>query len=85
MVTSLDQTVGWGLMFLAATIFVYYSIWVIILPFLGPNQKLHSFFPPQFYAVAFPLVLMSVALVIIGLTMTVIIVRSKLKAKPKSE
>ncbi|XP_041370820.1 dolichol phosphate-mannose biosynthesis regulatory protein-like [Gigantopelta aegis] len=66
MATSMDQAAGWGMVGLAGAIFSYYTIWVIILPFVDVNQNIHKFFPPRMYAIAGPLIAGVVALVLIG-------------------
>ncbi|GFN79710.1 dolichol phosphate-mannose biosynthesis regulatory protein [Plakobranchus ocellatus] len=66
MAARLDQAVGWGLVSLAAFVFTYYTIWVIVLPFVDADQPIHKFFLPRFYAIAGPLVAGVVALTLIG-------------------
>ncbi|RUS87416.1 hypothetical protein EGW08_004791 [Elysia chlorotica] len=63
---GMDQAVGWSFVSLAGFIFTYYTIWVIVLPFVEPDQPIHNFFLPRFYAIAGPLVAGVVALTMIG-------------------
>ncbi|PIK53166.1 putative dolichol phosphate-mannose biosynthesis regulatory protein, partial [Apostichopus japonicus] len=54
--TGSDQAVGYGIVLFAGAVFIYYSLWVIILPFVEPGQFLHQLFLPRAYAVILPLV-----------------------------
>ncbi|GAB5031993.1 dolichol phosphate-mannose biosynthesis regulatory protein [Nannochloropsis oceanica] len=68
-----DQLAGAFLLAVAVIVFVYYTLWVIVLPFIDPDVGLHAFFPPRFYAIAIPTVLLVVFVglvtLFIGLTM----------------
>ncbi|KAH9498987.1 Dolichol phosphate-mannose biosynthesis regulatory protein [Bulinus truncatus] len=64
---GMDQVTGWSLVSLSGFIFVYYSVWVIILPFVDQDQPIHKFFLPRIYALAGPLIAGVIALTLIGL------------------
>lgn len=85
MATNFDKVIGWSMVSLAVTIFAYYTLWVIVLPFIEPHEKIHSFFLPRYYAAAIPLTLMVVTLIIIGITVAAIMTTQKLKFKLKKE
>ncbi|XP_064616177.1 dolichol phosphate-mannose biosynthesis regulatory protein-like isoform X2 [Liolophura sinensis] len=74
-----DQVVGYGLVTFAGLIFTYYTLWVIILPFVDENQDIHRFFLPRTYALSLPLIAGVIALVCIG----AFVVTLKMKAKKK--
>ncbi|KAI8779157.1 dolichol phosphate-mannose biosynthesis regulatory protein, partial [Biomphalaria glabrata] len=66
MTPGVHQVTGWGLVSLSAFIAIYYSIWIIILPFVDQDQPIHTFFLPRIYAIAGPLVAGVIALTLIG-------------------
>ncbi|XP_005092801.1 dolichol phosphate-mannose biosynthesis regulatory protein [Aplysia californica] len=79
MASTLDQAAGWGLVSIAGFVFTYYSIWVIVLPFVDPDQPIHQYFLDRFYAVAGPLVAGVILLMIIG----ALIVHDTMKSRKK--
>lgn len=46
---------------------IYYSTWVIVLPFVDKENVLQMFFPPKVFAIAFPLAIGVIGLLVIGL------------------
>lgn len=84
MAVGSDKLVGTGLLLASVTIFVYYTLWVIVLPFVDTSHPVQDFFLPRKYAIAIPtvLVIIVVALVVsfIGLT----VMKSARKEKQKS-
>ncbi|CAL1536699.1 unnamed protein product [Lymnaea stagnalis] len=81
MAPGADQAAGWGLVSLAGFIFTYYSIWVIILPFVDPDQPIHSYFLPRVYAIAAPLLAGVVALFLIACFVLYVTVAPKKEKK----
>ncbi|KAM8944868.1 dolichol phosphate-mannose biosynthesis regulatory protein isoform 1-T1 [Lycaon pictus] len=55
MATGTDQVVGLGLVAVSLIIFLYYTAWVILLPFIDSQHVIHKYFLPRAYAVAIPL------------------------------
>ncbi|XP_051022872.1 dolichol phosphate-mannose biosynthesis regulatory protein isoform X3 [Acomys russatus] len=53
--TGTDQAVGFGLVAISLIIFTYYTIWVILLPFIDSQHVIHKYFLPRAYAVLIPL------------------------------
>ncbi|XP_046578014.1 dolichol phosphate-mannose biosynthesis regulatory protein-like [Haliotis rubra] len=84
MATGADQVAGMGMVGLAGFIFSYYTLWVIVLPFVEPDQWLHQFFPDRFYAIAVPLIAGVLALVLIGLFMVIVTIKKNAKKVKKS-
>ncbi|KAL5012569.1 hypothetical protein ScPMuIL_011120 [Solemya velum] len=81
MATGTDQAVGWGLVSFAGFVFTYYTIWVILLPFVDEGQSIHKFFPPRFYAIAAPLIAGVIGLILIAVFVAVILSASQKKKK----
>ncbi|XP_046333125.1 dolichol phosphate-mannose biosynthesis regulatory protein-like [Haliotis rufescens] len=84
MATGTDQVAGMGMVGLAGVIFSYYTLWVIVLPFVEPDQWIHQFFPDRIYAIAVPLIAGVLALALIGLFMVVVTIRKNAKKVKKS-
>uniref|UniRef100_A0A8C5MZM4 Dolichol phosphate-mannose biosynthesis regulatory protein n=1 Tax=Leptobrachium leishanense TaxID=445787 RepID=A0A8C5MZM4_9ANUR len=53
--TGSDRVAGAGLVLFSAVLFIYYTVWVICLPFIDSEHVIHSFFFPREYAVLLPL------------------------------
>ncbi len=49
-----DRVLGVALLVASTLGFVYYSVWVLALPFVDAEQPLHALFPPRHWAVALP-------------------------------
>jgi hypothetical protein len=49
-----DRALGAALLVASTLGFVYYSVWVLALPFVDAEQPLHALFPPRHWAVALP-------------------------------
>uniref|UniRef100_A0A8C3IMW8 Dolichol phosphate-mannose biosynthesis regulatory protein n=1 Tax=Chrysemys picta bellii TaxID=8478 RepID=A0A8C3IMW8_CHRPI len=52
----MDQLVGFGLVAFSLLLFVYYTIWIIILPFIDSDHGIHKFFLPREYSVTIPVI-----------------------------
>mmetsp|Transcript_16223 Transcript_16223/g.23808 ORF Transcript_16223/g.23808 Transcript_16223/m.23808 type:complete len:89 (-) Transcript_16223:44-310(-) len=81
-----DKIVGAGLLFFSVGVFAYYTLWVIILPFVDVNHPVQQYFPPKHYAIQIPLVLLIIIFVLVVTFIgTVMIKSSKPFAKTKSK
>jgi len=81
MATGADQAVGYGMVGLAASIFAYYTVWILLLPFVDPEHAVQDFFPPRIYAVTVPIVAGVCVLIVLGIAVGVIMAKKKSKAK----
>ncbi|XP_021457498.1 dolichol phosphate-mannose biosynthesis regulatory protein isoform X1 [Oncorhynchus mykiss] len=54
MATGTDRAVGMGLVGFSLLLFTYYTIWVIILPFVDSDHVVHQYFLPREYSVILP-------------------------------
>jgi len=84
MATGTDRAAGYGMMLVSAVIFVYYTIWVVLLPFVDKGHAIQRFFLPRMYAVVIPIIAGLVLLGIIGIFVAVVMLKSK-KPVPKKE
>ncbi|CAI5501751.1 unnamed protein product [Closterium sp. Naga37s-1] len=51
---TVDRIVGGVLVLIALTVFSYYSIWVLVTPFLPDGHFINALFLPRIYAVLIP-------------------------------
>ncbi|KAG1347268.1 dolichol-phosphate mannose synthase subunit 2 [Cocos nucifera] len=49
-----DKAVGFLLSAISLSIFTYYTLWIIILPFVESDHFIHRYFLPQEYAILIP-------------------------------
>ncbi|TFK29960.1 hypothetical protein FA15DRAFT_663271 [Coprinopsis marcescibilis] len=62
-----DKALGGVMLVAAATVFIYYTIWALLLPFLEDTNILHGFFPAREWAVRLPAFILVVGVTAIGL------------------
>ncbi|CDH56566.1 predicted protein [Lichtheimia corymbifera JMRC:FSU:9682] len=65
MSTGTDKAVGAIAFFSAIAIFVYYTLWSLVMPFVDEDHPLQNYFPPWEYAIRIPLVILIVGLTVI--------------------
>ncbi|XP_054612451.1 dolichol phosphate-mannose biosynthesis regulatory protein [Dunckerocampus dactyliophorus] len=66
MATGLDQAAGMSLIVFSLMLMTYYSIWVIVLPFVDSSHVLHKYFLPREYSVILPGIAAVILLLCIG-------------------
>ncbi|XP_036606755.1 dolichol phosphate-mannose biosynthesis regulatory protein [Trichosurus vulpecula] len=81
MATGTDQVVGFGLVVFSLVTFIYYTIWVIILPFIDSDHIIHKYFLPREYAIIIPLVAGLFLLLFVGLFITYVMLKNRKPAK----
>ncbi|XP_005382446.1 PREDICTED: dolichol phosphate-mannose biosynthesis regulatory protein isoform X2 [Chinchilla lanigera] len=77
MATGTDQVVGLGLLAVSLIIFTYYTVWVILLPFIDSEHIIHKYFLPRAYAVAIPLAVGLLLLLFVGLFITYVMLKNR--------
>uniref|UniRef100_A0A8C1MQJ8 Dolichol phosphate-mannose biosynthesis regulatory protein n=2 Tax=Cyprinus carpio TaxID=7962 RepID=A0A8C1MQJ8_CYPCA len=80
MATGADQAVGFGLLGFSLSLFTYYTIWVIVLPFVDSDHVIHSYFLPREYSVILPGVAALILLLFVGTFIGVVTWKNR---KPK--
>ncbi|XP_038601190.1 dolichol phosphate-mannose biosynthesis regulatory protein [Tachyglossus aculeatus] len=81
MATGTDQLVGLGLVAFSLVVFTYYTIWIIILPFIDSDHVIHKYFLPREYAVTIPLVVGLILLLFVGIFITCVMLKSRKPTK----
>ncbi|WVW78487.1 hypothetical protein I302_100442 [Kwoniella bestiolae CBS 10118] len=62
-----DKLLGAAMLFVAAFVFIYYTTWALLLPFISPSSPIQSLFPPREWAIKLPLFLLLSGISAIGL------------------
>ncbi|XP_060106616.1 dolichol phosphate-mannose biosynthesis regulatory protein [Heteronotia binoei] len=70
--TATDQVVGYGLVAFSLLLFAYYTIWIIILPFIESDHIIHKYFLPREYSVIIPVVAGLLLLLFIGVFIAIV-------------
>lgn len=63
----MDRLIGLSLLAGGGMLGIYYCTWILVLPFVDKENILQMFFPPKVFAVAFPLAIGVIGLLVIGL------------------
>jgi len=86
---ALDRVVGLAMLVLASTVFLYYTIWTLLLPFVDSNHPIQSLFPPRVWAIRIPVILLLLGGAVVGSFLSVVMIRSNrkkaMKARQKAE
>lgn len=78
-----DKLVGLVMLAVATAVFVYYTTWVFVLPFVDDSNVLQSFFLPRDYAIKLPILLLVLAGAAVGTFIGNVLVKKNQKAKSK--
>jgi len=84
MATGSDRLVGYGLVLLSAVIFTYYTLWVVILPFVEDDHLVKNLFLPRIYALVIPVVAGVIALLALGSFIVLVSIGSKKSVQKKT-
>lgn len=83
---SPDQLVGLLMLLAATAIFIYYTIWTFVLPFLSEDQLIQKFFLPREYAIKLPALLLIIGVTLVGIFVSSVLLKStKKKTKAKKQ
>lgn len=63
----MDRLIGLSFLAGGGMLGIYYCTWILVLPFVDKENILQMFFPPKVFAVAFPLAIGVIGLLVIGL------------------
>lgn len=71
-------------MLLVATfIFIYYTLWTFVTPFLDDDSLIQHFFLPRYYAIALPVVALILGIAVVSTFVGLVIIKSVQKKKSK--
>ncbi|KAK0389128.1 hypothetical protein NLU13_2703 [Sarocladium strictum] len=81
----LDKIVGLAMLVAASVVFLYYSIWTLLMPFVDDGHKLHGFFPPRVWAIRIPVILILIGSAVVGSFLAMVMIRSNRKKAAKAK
>ncbi|KAL5392967.1 hypothetical protein PMIN03_005876 [Paraphaeosphaeria minitans] len=81
----LDRLVGLSMLIAATTVFVYYTIWTLFMPFVDDDHILQSFFLPRVWAIRIPVILIVLATTVVGSFLSTVMIRSNRKKALKAQ
>mmetsp|Transcript_1150 Transcript_1150/g.1863 ORF Transcript_1150/g.1863 Transcript_1150/m.1863 type:complete len:83 (-) Transcript_1150:32-280(-) len=76
-----DKLIGLSLVGASVFIFLYYTTWVFVVPYLDKSNILNSWFPPHQYAIAIPATLLVFGIVLISLFVSYVFIKQSRKKK----
>ncbi|KAI9905012.1 hypothetical protein N3K66_001541 [Trichothecium roseum] len=80
----LDRLVGLAMLVAATVVFLYYTIWTLLMPFVDDDHQLQNFFPPRVWAIRIPVILVLVGSAVVGSFLGVVMIRSNQKKAAKA-
>ncbi|EMF16285.1 dolichol phosphate-mannose biosynthesis regulatory [Sphaerulina musiva SO2202] len=83
--TLLDRLVGLAMLVLASTVFLYYTIWTLLMPFVDDSHPIQQLFPPRVWAIRIPVILLLVGGAVVGSFLSVVMIKSNKKKALKAK
>lgn len=68
----------------ATAVFVYYTFWTFVTPFIDADSAIQALFPPRYYAIALPVVALILGTCVILSFVGLVILKSTRKEKKKN-
>ncbi|EGS20686.1 putative dolichol phosphate-mannose biosynthesis regulatory protein [Thermochaetoides thermophila DSM 1495] len=81
---TLDKLVGLAMLVVATVVFLYYTIWTLLMPFVDSDHPLQNFFPPRVWAIRIPVILILLGSAVVGSFLSVVMIRSNRKKAAKA-
>eukprot|EP00753_Platysulcus_tardus_P010322 PLAT2567.2.p2 GENE.PLAT2567.2~~PLAT2567.2.p2 ORF type:complete len:109 (-),score=31.00 PLAT2567.2:119-397(-) len=85
MAAAADRLLGGT--FFAAGLFIsfYYTVWTLIMPFIGDDHPLQTYFPSRYWAILIPTVLGVLFITILAAFVGLVLMRSAAKKAAKAK
>ncbi|KAF1991849.1 hypothetical protein K402DRAFT_345323 [Aulographum hederae CBS 113979] len=81
----LDRLVGLAMLIIASAVFLYYTIWTLLMPFVDEDHPLQSLFPPRVWAIRIPVILILLGSAVVGSFLSAVMIRSNRKKALKAK
>ncbi|BCS19002.1 hypothetical protein ASPVEDRAFT_231330 [Aspergillus versicolor CBS 583.65] len=81
----LGQLVGSAMLLAATAIFLYYTAWTLLMPFVDPGHPLHAFFLPRVWAIRIPVFLTLLGSAVVGTFIGIVMINSNKKKAAKAK
>ncbi|CAG8679546.1 18192_t:CDS:2, partial [Acaulospora morrowiae] len=76
-----DKALGATLLLSSVALFLYYTIWALIMPFVDDGHPLHEYFPDRSYAIKIPVVILLVGLTVVFTFLSLVMIKSNSSKK----
>jgi len=83
--TLLDRLVGLVMLGVATAVFLYYSLWTLVMPFVDDSHPVQSLFPPRVWAIRIPVILLLLGGAVVGSFLSLVMIRSNRKKAAKAK
>jgi len=80
-----DKIVGLAMLIAASAVFLYYTFWTLVMPFVDSDHPLQNIFPPRVWAIRIPVVLILLGSAVVGSFLGVVMIRSNAKRAAKAK
>jgi len=80
-----DKVLGGAMLLTASVVFIYYTIWAILLPFFDTTSPIHDYFPAREWAIRLPAFILVVGLAMIGTFIGSTIIKENRKKAQKAK
>ncbi|KAL5604521.1 hypothetical protein BROUX41_002476 [Berkeleyomyces rouxiae] len=81
----LDKLIGLAMLVAASVVFLYYTLWTLVMPFVDDDHPLHSLFPPRVWAIRIPVILILLGGAVVGSFVSTVMIRSNQKKALKAK
>ncbi|BDD54488.1 hypothetical protein MPDQ_004985 [Monascus purpureus] len=81
----LGQLVGSAMLLAATAIFLYYTAWTLLMPFVDADHPLHALFPPRVWAIRIPVILTLLGSAVVGTFIGIVMINSNRKKAAKAK
>ncbi|OJJ86698.1 dolichol phosphate-mannose biosynthesis regulatory protein [Aspergillus glaucus CBS 516.65] len=81
----LGPIVGSVMLLVATAIFLYYTAWTLLMPFVDPGHPLHGLFPPRVWAIRIPVFLTLLGSAVVGTFIGIVMISSNKKKAAKAK
>ncbi|OAQ70168.1 dolichol phosphate-mannose biosynthesis regulatory protein (DPM2) domain-containing protein [Pochonia chlamydosporia 170] len=81
----IDKLVGLAMLVAASVVFLYYTIWTLIMPFVDEYHALQDFFLPREWAIRIPVILVLLGSAVVGSFLGLVMIRSNRKKAAKAK
>ncbi|PWI74887.1 dolichol phosphate-mannose biosynthesis regulatory protein [Purpureocillium lilacinum] len=82
---QLDKLVGLAMLVAATVVFLYYTIWTLLMPFVDDDHPLQNFFLPRVWAIRIPVILILLGSAVVGSFLGMVMIRSNRKKAAKAK
>ncbi|OAR00793.1 hypothetical protein LLEC1_07452, partial [Akanthomyces lecanii] len=80
-----DRLVGLAMLVAATVVFLYYTVWTLLMPFVDDDHPLQNFFLPRVWAIRIPVILILLGSAVVGSFLGMVMIRSNRKKAAKAK